>query len=230
MSIRVDLTGDQYGSVKVIGIALDEPGKKKKWLCECSCGNRFITAGSNLRSGHTRHCPQCGYKATGEKSRTHGMTHTKLYGVWQSMQNRCKDPKNKSYLDYGGRGISVCDEWKDPSTFFEWAKTNGYREGLEIDRIDVNGNYSPDNCRWITRLENSNNKRNNKLIEYNGETKTLAQWARFFDVNYKRLSKLLTRGYSLVEAVNRMRTGDRTHRGSKAWLTNNRGGGLCADI
>ena len=94
--------------------------------------------------------------------------------------------------------------------------TNGYENGLEIDRIDTNGNYCPDNCRWINRLENANNKRNNKLIEYSGETKTLAEWARYFNVNYKNLSRNLIKGYSLIDAVKREKSGDRSHKNRKA--------------
>ena len=133
------------------------------------------------------------------------------------MKSRCENQKNKSYKDYGAKGISVCEEWHDSVNFFEWALRNGYKEGLEIDRIDVNGNYEPSNCRWINRLENANNKTNNKYISHNGETKTLAEWSRFYDVNYKNLSRLLIKGYSMNDAIKRIKSGDRTHKNSKNW-------------
>ncbi len=133
------------------------------------------------------------------------------------MKSRCENQKNKSYKDYGAKGISVCEEWYDSVNFFEWALRNGYKEGLEIDRIDVNGNYEPSNCRWINRLENANNKTNNKYISHNGETKTLAEWSRFYDVNYKNLSRLLIKGYSMNDAIKRIKSGDRTHKNSKNW-------------
>ena len=221
MSVRIDLTGKRYGSLTVIELAVDEPGKKKKWLCKCDCGEKCIVAGSNLQSGNVKHCKKCGNAISAEKKIKHGMTRTKIYYVWRGMLNRCERPEVRFYDDYGGRGIKVCEEWHDPEKFFEWARNSGYKEGLQIDRIDVNGNYCPENCRWITQLKNANNKRNNKIIEHNGERKTLAEWARFYGVNYKNLSKNMNHGYTLEEAVNREKTGDRTHRGSKNWRAKN---------
>lgn len=220
MAIKIDLTGQRFGKLTVTGIAVDIPGKKKKWNCRCDCGNECIVSGSNLRSGHTTECLRCGYEATRAYNTTHGKTGTKIYAIWRGMLNRCENPKAKSFPDYGGRGIKVCPEWHDGGTFIKWAENSGYAEGLEIDRIDNNGDYEPDNCRWIERLLNSNNKRNNKLIEHNGETKTLAEWARVYNVSYKNLSRCLLVGYSLDDAVKRLRNGERTHRGSKAWLKN----------
>ena len=216
MAIKIDLTGHIYGDLEVIKIAVDEVGKKKKWLCKCKCGQECIVSGSNLRSGNVKHCSICGYNITREKNIIHGQTRTKLYYVWRGILNRCENVNFKSYQDYGARGITVCKEWHDSKPFFDWAKSTGYEDGLEIDRIDTNGNYCPDNCRWIKRLENANNKRNNKLIEYNGEVKTLAEWARYFDVNYKNLSRNLIKGYSLIDAVEREKSGDRTHKIRKA--------------
>lgn len=220
MAVKIDLTGHIYGDLTVIKLAVDEVGKKKKWLCKCKCGNTCIVSGSNLRNGHTKHCSECGYKITSEKKLLHGETGTKLYFVWRGILNRCENKKFKSYSDYGARGIEVCKEWNDSKTFFEWASVSGYKEGLEIDRIDVNGNYCPENCRWVSREKNANNKRNNKIIECNGETRTLAEWARHFGVNYKNLSRNLRKGYSLEEAVYREKRGDRTHMGSKNWRKN----------
>lgn len=212
MAVKIDLTGHIYGDLEVIKISVDEACKKKKWLCRCKCGKECIVSGSNLRSGHTKHCPSCGYKITKEKKTTHGQTKTKLYYVWRGMLNRCENPNFKSYQDYGARGIKVCEEWHNSKTFLDWSKENGYEDGLEIDRINTDGDYCPSNCRWIKRLENSNNKRNNKLIEHNGETKTLAEWARHFGVNYKNLSRNIIKGYSLIDAVNREKSGDRSHK------------------
>lgn len=201
MSVRIDLTGKRYGSLMVVKIAVDEPGKKKKWLCKCDCGEECVVAGSNLQSGHIKHCRKCGSAISAEKKIKHGMTRTKIYYVWQGMLNRCERPEAKSYKDYGARGIKVCEEWHDPEKFLKWAKESGYREGLQLDRINVNGNYCPDNCRWITQLINANNKRNNMVIEHNGETKTLAEWARYYGVNYKNLSRNLKKGFSFEKAI-----------------------------
>lgn len=143
----------------------------------------------------------CQIKDTHKSNTKHGQTHTKLYYVWNSMINRCENPHTKSYCDYGEKGISVCEEWHDSKNFFDWALSHGYKEGLEIDRIDTSGNYCPENCRWITRLKNANNKTNSRIISHNGEEKTLAEWARYYGVNYKRLHKNISKGYSFDEAV-----------------------------
>ena len=217
MAVKKDLTGKRFGSLTVIALEVDTPGKKKKWRCVCDCGNETIVAGSNLVSGHTKHCVLCGYKATGKASITHEKKKKKLYFVWNAIKTRCENEKSKSYRDYGGRGIKLCTESHDPSEFIQWALKSGYKYGYEIDRIDVNGDYEPNNCRWITKEENANNKRNNKAIEYNGEKKTLAQWARYFEVNYKNLSRNIIKGYGLEDAVKRIKSGDRSHRGSKKW-------------
>ena len=121
----------------------------------------------------------------------HGLYKTKLYRVWEKMKSRCNNPNNRNYPDYGGRGIFICDEWNDFVPFYEWSQENGYEEGLTIDRIDNDGGYSPDNCRWVTQTENANNKRSNKWIEWNGETKTIAQWARTMDIKYGTLFRRL---------------------------------------
>lgn len=223
MAIKNDLTGMTFGELTVLLLSFDEPGKKKKWLCRCSCGNECVVSGSNLVSGHTKRCSACGYKVTAQKVTTHGHTGTKLYQTWNTMKNRCNNPNVKSYSDYGARGIRVCDEWDNSARFIEWALKSGYKEGMEIDRIDTDGDYCPENCRWVSRLENANNKRNNKFITHDGMTKTLAEWSRYYDVNYKSLSRNILKGYSLIEAVERIRSGERTHRGSKAWLANKEG-------
>lgn len=217
MSVKIDLTGRRYGKLKVLRLEVDIPGKKKKWLCRCDCGNEVIVAGSNLQSGHTKQCVECGHKETTFKRTTHNLTGTRLYNIWGGMITRCECEKSNIFPHYGGRGIKVCEEWHDSSKFFEWAFSNGYREDLEIDRIDVNGDYCPENCRWVTRIENANNKRNNTFVEHNGEVKTVSEWARFYGVNRRNLSRNLLNGYTLEEAVQREKTGDRTHRGSKKW-------------
>lgn len=217
MAVRIDLTGKRFGRLEVIRIEPTEPGKKKKWLCRCDCGNEVIVQGGNLQSGHSTQCKKCQWKDVHKNLVTHGMTGTRLYHVWNGMINRCENTTYKSYHDYGERGISVCEEWHDSKNFFDWALSHGYKEGLEIDRIDTNGNYEPSNCRWVKRIVNANNKRNSHFITQNGETRTVAEWARYYGVPYKQLHKNIMNGYSLDEAVTRIKTGERTHRGSKNW-------------
>lgn len=206
MAIRNDLTGKKYGKLEVLGIALDEPYKKKKWLCRCECGNEVTVAGSNLQSGHSTKCKSCQLKEIQLGNKKHGQTASCIYKVWREMLNRCENKKDKSYGDYGARGICVCAEWHSSENFIAWAYANGYKLGLQIDRIDVNGSYGPKNCRWVTRIENANNKRNNVYIKYAGETKTLAEWARYFNLDYKALHKnVRVKGYSLETAVRKLK-------------------------
>ena len=127
--------------------------------------------------------------------------YTKLYNTWLRMKGRCNRPTATSYQYYGGRGISVCDAWQhDFQAFRDWALANGYREGLSIDRIDVNGNYCPENCRWITMAEQQRNKRNVPKISWNGETHTLTEWADILGIKYGTLWKRLHDGMTIDEA------------------------------
>lgn len=108
----------------------------------------------------------------------HGMSYTKIYGVWHGMIQRCNNAREKAYKNYGGKGICVCNEWQEFIPFYEWAMANGYKEGLTIDRIDSNGNYEPTNCRWVDRFVQNSNTSRNRYLTYNGKTQTLSQWAR----------------------------------------------------
>lgn len=162
MAIRNDLTGQRFGRLTVLGLAVDEPYKKKKWFCKCDCGDEVVVVGGNLTSGHSTQCKQCQLVSVHKNRVTHGQSHTKLYHVWTGMVNRCENIDNKSYPRYGGRGIKVCEEWHEFPAFQKWAVSHGYDDGLEIDRIDNDGNYCPENCRWVTRLENARNKSNSK--------------------------------------------------------------------
>lgn len=118
----------------------------------------------------------------------HGYKHTRIYRIWVDMRQRCNNPHNHNYVNYGGRGIRVCAEWEqDFTTFLLWAKNNGYTNDLTIDRIDVNAGYCSENCRWVDRKIQSINKRNNRLITYKGQTKTLREWADLYKVHYDKL-------------------------------------------
>lgn len=108
----------------------------------------------------------------------HGMSYTKIYGVWHAMNERCQNHKHKCFKNYGGKGITVCAEWQEFVPFYEWAMSNGYHEGLTIDRIDSNGNYEPSNCRWVDRFVQNSNTSRNRYLTYDGKTQTLSQWAR----------------------------------------------------
>lgn len=153
----------------------------------------------------------------GEKnpSYKHGESHTsRLYGIWTSMKKRCHKSYDPSYARYGARGIRVCDEWFDDYIAFrDWALANGYKDGLTIDRIDVNGNYEPDNCRWATNREQCNNRRNNVRLEYNGETHTMAEWSRILNVPVATIKARKRKGWSTEEIL--------FHNGNKCHVNQN---------
>lgn len=133
----------------------------------------------------------------------HGKSGDPLYGICTQMIARCHNPNNASYYNYGARGITVCDEWRyDRTKFVDWAKENGYRKGLSIDRIDNNKGYSPDNCRWVERLVQQNNTRKNRFLTVDGETHTISEWARIKGISKSSIEGRLRRGLSDEEAVN----------------------------
>jgi len=151
---KIDLTGQRFGRLVVIEEAGRASDGRVRWLCKCDCGDYTSTpCTKTLRNGTCRSCG-CIERERPNKQ-THGMTNTKLFGVWNGIKQRCYNPNSKSYKTYGDRGIKVCDEWRDDfMTFHNWAIANGYKEGLTIDRIDNDGDYEPNNCRWITLQEN----------------------------------------------------------------------------
>lgn len=131
-----------------------------------------------------------------------GKCNTKLYNTWRGMKERCINPKHSAYKHYGGRGIKLFPAWYRFTAFDSWASQSGYKEGLTIDRIDVNGNYEPENCRWITMEEQNKNKRSNKLITYKGKTQTMKDWAEELNINYGKLRDRLGKlGWSVERAL-----------------------------
>lgn len=203
---RMDLTGQKFGKLTVIGFE-EVRGKHACWKCKCSCGKiSFVTTG-NLRSGHTKSCG-CAFYET--KNKTHGFSKTRLYGVWLNIKNRCYLQTKNDYERYGGRGIDMCQEWKnDFVSFRKWAYKNGYDENADfmectLDRIDFNKGYYPDNCRWVNNKEQQNNKRNNVNITYKNETKTLSMWAEELNIPYKTLyARICIYHWSVEEAFER---------------------------
>lgn len=173
MSKLIDLTGQRFGRLVVIESVGRSKYRYGLWRCKCDCGNEVIVATNLLHRGKTQSCG-C-YKI--DKNTTHGQSGTRLYWIWGGMINRCTNSTMHNYNNYGGRGITVCDEWRTFEPFYEWAITNGYREDLTIDRIDTNGNYCPENCRWATPKQQANNKRNNRLLTLNGITHTMTEWS-----------------------------------------------------
>lgn len=146
--------------------------------------------------------------------RTHGQSKDKFYQVWNGIKQRCYNPHNKNYHNYGGRGIEVCNEWRnDFQAFYDWSISNGYKDGLQIDRINNDGNYEPSNCRWVDRFTNNNNRRNNISFTYNGITQSLMAWCRYFNISYKTCMTRYYRGHTIEECLNLSTLSD--HRQTK---------------
>lgn len=179
---KEDLTGQKFGLLTVLEFAGNDNYRSSMWKCLCDCGNISIVRSHDLKSGGTKSCG-CLMHAPAY-NRTHNESKTRLFREWANMRNRCQNSNNRSYERYGGRGITVCDEWNNFITFRDWAYDNGYQDNLSIDRIDVNGNYEPDNCRWATTLEQANNKRSSFMITYFDETHSLSDWCRILNLPY----------------------------------------------
>lgn len=184
---------------------IERKGKKIKLLnCICDCGKKIIVRSGNFKNGHTKSCG-C---IRGEINKTHGLSlnengrHTRLYNIWTFIKIRCYNKKSKNFHTYGGRGIIMCDKWKNSyEEFHLWSISNGYKETLSIDRIDNNGNYCPDNCRWSTSKEQCNNKRNNVVYTFDGRTQTQKQWCDELGLNRTTVAGRIKSGWTIEQAL-----------------------------
>lgn len=198
MSNFIDLTGKKYNLLTVIEKAEKTPQGKTNWMCRCECGNIVKVNGSNLRSGSVKSCG-CLRHRTVDSTRKR---HYKLYLVWSGMKDRCRNKNCRAYVNYGGRGIQVCDEWSNFDNFVEWALANGYKEGLTIERVDVNGNYDPHNCIWITKGEQSDNRRSCRYYTYKGKTQNLRHWCDEYNVEYQLVhNRVFKLGWDFEKAL-----------------------------
>lgn len=197
----INMLNHKFGKLSVIGDAGTNNRGEKLWKCVCDCGNETVVTGYKLRTGHTASCGciQADNRRKGFH-RSHGMSNTRIHNIWLNMNGRCRNKRNK---DYGGRGISVCPEWSSNFiAFYEWAIANGYTDKTTIDRIDVNGNYCPENCRWISREAQSLNRTDNHLVEAFGKRQTIKEWADETGIKYDTIERRLNAyGWSTERAV-----------------------------
>lgn len=196
------LVGQKFGRLVVIQRVNNNKQERTQWLCQCDCGEKITVVGDSLKRGNTKSCGCYQKEQLIERLTTHGHAKqggSKTYRVWTYMIHRCTNPKDKRYQDYGGRGITVCERWRN--SFENFLEDMGQvPEGYQIDRIDNNGNYCKTNCRWATRQEQMRNTRRNFLISYNDKTQCLASWAEELNMNYSTLKRRLYDGWSISRA------------------------------
>ena len=202
----VDLTGKRFGRL-VVNDLYDRNNGVIRYECICDCGNQTVVRASNLRSGHTKSCgcfhdDSSSEKGTERHYRTHSMTGTRLYRIWHGMKSRCYNPNVQYYCYYGSKGVGMCEEWKSHfEQFYQWAISNGYDDGLSIDRIDSNGDYCPENCRWATPIEQQANRINTPRLTCHGVTKTLSEWAAETGIKRNTIRERLNRGWSVEKSL-----------------------------
>lgn len=198
---KIDITGKKFGRLTALK-RIGSNGSSAIWLCKCECGNEKEVTLQHLKQG-TKSCG-CLHKEIlskvwtkiGKTSRKHGDFGTKLYGVWAAMKRRILNKNSNYYSEYGGRGISICKEWLEYLPFKDWAINNGYQDGLTLDRIDVNGNYEPSNCRWVTWETQHYNKRNTVFIEYKGKKYNLKEISKITGLNLRTIKGRYERGWT----------------------------------
>lgn len=185
----IDLTGQKFGRLLVLKYI-----GNSYWLCKCECGNKKNAKAYDLKIGKVQSCGCLNVEKNKKLHTKHGLCNHRLNNIWQSMKQRCYNKNNPKYKNYGGRGITICEEWLDNFiNFYNWAMANGYQDDLTIDRINVNGNYEPNNCRFVNNKIQSNNKTTNLYITYNSENHTLKEWSNILNINYYTLHKRITK-------------------------------------
>ena len=198
MSNLKNLTGITFNRLYVIKRVSNDKSGRARWLCKCECGTIKVILGKHLLSRKIQSCG-CLQK---ERVTKHKMSNSRLYSIYRGMKDRCYNQNMPEYHNYGGRGVTICDEWlNDPSAFFKWSLENGYSDDLTIDRKDNDKDYSPENCRWSTFVEQQNNRSNNTLLTKDGETHTIAEWSIILNISASTISTRLSKGYSDEEAL-----------------------------
>lgn len=194
----INRVGEKYGRLLVVERAPNAVNPKDtnaRWLCKCDCGRSSIAYGGDLKRGKVVSCG-CW---NDEKRTTHGMSRTHINSVWRSMLDRCQNPNNVAYRNYGGRGIAVCERWKEFKNFF--ADMGDRPKGYQIDRINNDGNYEPGNCRWATPRQQQNNKRGTRILEFNGKSQSIGDWSLETGIKWQTLRGRLRNGWSIERTL-----------------------------
>lgn len=207
---KENLKNKTFGKLLVLEEGKDKISPKGKrstqWKCKCECGSEIVVTSNNLKRGHTKSCGCISKKKP--HNYKHGKVQSRLYNIWSNMKQRCYNSKNKSFLDYGARGITICTEWKENFDFFyNWAIKNGYADNLTIDRINFNGNYEPNNCRFISKEEQARNKRNNHNITICNETHCMSEWSRILKISVETIKN--KKEHELKEYYSSMKLSER---------------------
>ena len=204
MSVVRDLTGNRFGRLVVIGLD-HKKNYRRYWLCQCDCGKKAIVREDSLLK-YTRSCGCLiseARKSLKGKPLKHGLSRTRIYGIYSGMKQRCYNPNDNGFSLYGGRGIKICDEWLGEDgfvNFHKWALANGYKDNLSIDRINVNGDYEPKNCRWANNSVQRKNQRQ-KEITINGETHTILEWSKKLNIKYDTLLWRVNHGWKMEDII-----------------------------
>lgn len=207
--MKNNLAGQKFGKLEAIKIVGKANDRHLKWLCKCECGNYTIVNSNTLKSGEILSCGCYKRQITSETHSKHKLTKSKLHFIWTSMKQRCFNKNNKSYKYYGDRGIIVCDEWaNDFCKFKDWSLSNGYKEGLSIERINVNGNYEPSNCKWIPLKQQFLNTRKVQIIEYKNEKNTINYFCNKFNIAHSTFRRYLKKGMNIEEIIKTKRRHD----------------------
>lgn len=202
MGKLIDLTGQRFGKLQVVGKAPNDKYHNVRWFCHCDCGNDVIRYGHNLRDGKIVDCGCGNHSRAIKRNVKHGGRYTRLYQTWIDMIRRCEKTNYPGFSLYGAKGITVCTEWHNFHSFKRWAYATGYSDDLTIDRIKNDVGYSPENCRWTTWRVQENNRTNNTVYEYNGETHTLSEWAKVTGIHRATISRrILVYGWSIERAL-----------------------------
>ena len=193
------MIGLRFGKLVVLEEAGQDKYTSRLYLCQCDCGERSVKAGWLMRRGSTTSCGCVQRSVLGDASRTHGARKTRAYSIWHNMKTRCDNPNSRYFKDYGGRGIKICDRWRDFSAFLE--DLGQPPDGMTLDRIDNDRGYEPGNVRWASKKDQANNRRSSRVIEHGGERLTLQQWANRTGIKRATIAQRLDRGWPAAKAL-----------------------------